>query len=39
VKFAKGLWKAKSAEQRAVLVGKMFGTLTGTGGVSEACTP
>jgi hypothetical protein len=30
---------AKSAEQRTVLVGKIFGTLTGTGGVIEASTP
>jgi hypothetical protein len=39
VKFARALWKAKSAEQRTVLIGKLFGTLTGGGGVIEACTP
>jgi arylsulfatase A-like enzyme len=39
VKFAKGLWHAKSAEQRAKLVYNTFGTLSGATALIAACTP
>jgi hypothetical protein len=39
VKFAKLLWHAKSAEKRAEVVAKAFGTLSGVGGLIAACTP
>ena len=39
VKFAKRLWKAKHAEQRAKLVYQTFGTLSGVTGLIAACTP
>ena len=41
VKFAKMLWHAKSAEKRAEVVAKAFGTLSGVGGLiaSPASAP
>ena len=39
MRFAKRLWKAKNAEQRARLVYQTFGTLGGVTGLVAACTP
>lgn len=39
VKFAKSLWKAKSAEERAKAIFKVIGYVAGTGAVVKACTP
>lgn len=39
VKVVKRLWKARSAEQRAVLIAKLFGAAAGTAAVAQACTP
>jgi hypothetical protein len=39
VKFAKRLWYAKSAEKRAEVIAKAFGSLSGVGGLIAACTP
>ena len=39
IKLVRKLWKARTAEERAVVVGKVFGTLTGAGGLIEVCAP
>jgi hypothetical protein len=39
VKYAKSLWKAKSTEERAKLIGKVFAYAAGTGGLIKVCTP
>src|SRR4051794_9102921 len=39
LKFAKKLWHAKSAEQRAEVIAKVFGSVSGVGALIAACTP
>lgn len=39
LKYAKSLWKAKSAEERAKLIGKVFAYVAGTGALIKVCTP
>lgn len=39
VKFAKRLWKARSAEERAKVIVKALGYVAGAGALVRACTP
>jgi hypothetical protein len=38
-KFARQLWRAKSTEERAKIVGRVLGYVGGTGALIKVCTP